>query len=398
MQVGRMAAPLQVKAAGTADGLDEGQFVGYASVFGNVDAYGDIVQKGAFTRTLGEWADGDAVIPVLWGHDMADPFLNVGTVSSAEEDDTGLKITAQLDLDNPKAAQVYKLVKGRRTNTMSFAYSVRDSSTSEDGNHLTDLDLYEVSVVQVPANEAAEITAVKAGHVKAGRSLSAKNERSLREARDALDAVLASLDAEDGKHRGGFGAPERVLLDPADYAAMFGGSKAAIPASTGPSGTTSQAWDGPANEARLSTDAGAETYRQAYAWVDPDGDPDAKAAYKFIHHQISEDGTVGAANTQACTTGIGVLNGGRGGSNVPEDDRQAVYNHLARHLRDADIEPPELSSASAPDDEGGDQEKASGYGPANAEGPRRVNAQEPSRSSSAKTLAAQVAIANLEGP
>lgn len=197
--------PLRVKAAGPDDKLDEGQFEAYASVFGNLDSYGDIVDKGAFTRTLGEWQEKGETIPVLWGHDMQDPFANIGGVLTAEEDDHGLKISGQLDLENPTAAQVYRLIKGRRTSRMSFAYSVRDAEKSSDGYHLKDLDLFEVSIVQVPANELAEITAVKsvmsalAEGLKAGRTLSAKNEQSLREARDAIDSVLSSLGDDDTK-------------------------------------------------------------------------------------------------------------------------------------------------------------------------------------------------------
>ena len=193
---------LTVKAAGPDDGLEEGVFVGYASVFGNVDSYGDIVEKGAFTRTLAEWQERGDAIPVLWGHDMADPFANVGAVTAAEEDDIGLKITAEIDLENPTAQQVYRLLKGRRVSRMSFAYSVRDSETAEDGTHLKDLDLYEVSVVPVPANERAEILAVKdlaQTLAKAGRTLSAKNETALREARDAIDSVLSSLGEQGGQ-------------------------------------------------------------------------------------------------------------------------------------------------------------------------------------------------------
>lgn len=193
-------APLRVKAAGPDDGLEEGQFVGYASVFGNTDSYGDIVEPGAFNRTLEEWQAKGDTIPVLWGHDLHDPFANIGGVLEAEEDEHGLKITGQLDLDNPTAAQVYRLMKGRRTNRMSFAYAVRDSEKRDDGNHLKDLDLFEVSVVQVPANELAEVLTVKSATealVKAGRVLSAKNESALREARDAIDSVLKSLDRDE---------------------------------------------------------------------------------------------------------------------------------------------------------------------------------------------------------
>jgi hypothetical protein len=111
-------------------------------------------------------------------------------------------------------------------------------------------------------------------------------------------------------------------------------------------GTDDAAWDGPANETNLPTEEGtADDYVKAYAWVDPDGNEDTKAAYRFIHHFVSADGTVGDASTVACSAGIGVLNGGRGGSTIPDDDVQGVYNHLARHLTDSGAEPPELAAA-----------------------------------------------------
>lgn len=89
-------------------------------------------------------------------------------------------------------------------------------------------------------------------------------------------------------------------------------------------------------------DAPAKVLRQAYAWVDPDGEPDVKQSYKFIHHEVGARGEVGPANVKACTSGIGVLNGGRGGAKVPVSDRKGIYNHLARHLRDAGEEPAPL--------------------------------------------------------
>ena len=208
-------ADLRVKAAGPEDGLAEGEFIAYASVFGNVDSYGDVVKDTFFDRTLEEWKAKGDVIPVLWGHDMWDPFNNIGGVKQAtiikeseekaDGEKPGLKIHAALDLENPTAAQVYRLVKGRRTTKMSFAYAVTDGEENEHGGlDLKDGDLFEVSVVQVPANEEAEILAVKSAAtrlLKAGRVLSAKNETALRDARDAIDSVLAALDAqsEDGK-------------------------------------------------------------------------------------------------------------------------------------------------------------------------------------------------------
>jgi len=106
--------------------------------------------------------------------------------------------------------------------------------------------------------------------------------------------------------------------------------------------TSDKSWDGPANEARLKTDQDYSYYRRAYAWRDPEGDESNKSTYKFIHHEVDSEGNPGPANVRACITGIAVLNGARGGTTIPEADYQGVYNHLAAHLRDADVEPPEL--------------------------------------------------------
>jgi hypothetical protein len=112
--------------------------------------------------------------------------------------------------------------------------------------------------------------------------------------------------------------------------------------------TSEASWDGPANEARLRTDESESYYRKAFAWQDPDGDPATKTAYRFIHHYVSDGGHIHDASTVACMTGIGVLNGGRGGTTIPSSDRQATYDHLAAHLKDADIEPPDLRTGGMP--------------------------------------------------
>lgn len=110
--------------------------------------------------------------------------------------------------------------------------------------------------------------------------------------------------------------------------------------------TSDAPWNGPANELRLESGEDLpKAAPKAYAWRDPDGDPEAKSAWRFIHHFVDSEGEPGAASIRACITGIAVLNGARGGTTIPESDRKGVYAHLAKHLRDADIEPPELRSA-----------------------------------------------------
>lgn len=164
--------------AGPEDGLKEGQFEAYASIFGNKDSYGDVVLPGAFTKTLGDWKDSGNSIPLLFGHNMSDPDYNIGSVEDAKEDDRGLLTLNQLDLDSPKAAQTYRLIKGRRINQMSFAYEVQEGgyasrqkdpddkdSETEEIFELRKLKLYEVSVVPIGANQETEITAVKAAEL-----------------------------------------------------------------------------------------------------------------------------------------------------------------------------------------------------------------------------------------
>lgn len=189
------------------DGLAEGEFTGYASVFGNKDLVGDVVLKGAFANSLAEWQRKGVPIPLLWGHNTSDPDFNLGEIVSAEEDDRGLKVHGRLDMESPKAAQTYRLLKSGRVNQMSFAYGVVDGAFVQpegDGKtwrdafyELRELDLWEVSIVPNGANRETEILAVKSAigsfAAKAGRTLSAKNEDAIRGALTQAQEIVASL-------------------------------------------------------------------------------------------------------------------------------------------------------------------------------------------------------------
>jgi signal peptide peptidase SppA len=107
--------------------------------------------------------------------------------------------------------------------------------------------------------------------------------------------------------------------------------------------TVDEPWEGPANEARLSNDAGEATFRREYAWTDPDGDPDTKAAYKFPHHQVSEDGSPGAANIAGCRAIMSRV----GGADIPDDDRPGVEAHAQAHMDDHEGEGAEEGAAEA---------------------------------------------------
>lgn len=175
-----------------------GTVEGYASTWDRMpDSYGDVVARGAFADTLRAWARRDQPIPLLFGHRTDDPKYNIGRVVDAHEDGRGLFIRAEFDADNETAQEVRKLAKQGRLYQFSFAYQVLDSGpvTLPDGtraNELRKIDLYEVSLVQIPANQNAVVTSVKDG-VRVGADV----RRELELARAKVDALLALKEVND---------------------------------------------------------------------------------------------------------------------------------------------------------------------------------------------------------
>lgn len=198
----------QVK-AGPDDGLEEGEFLVYPSTFTREpDSYGDVVAKGAFADNLKEWIDSGNVMPGLYGHRMDDPDYFVAGASDMGEDDHGWWVKGKFDLDSPKGPQVYRLVKGRRLNQLSFAYDVLDEGKIEleDGrkvNELRKLRVHEFSFVPVGANQDTSVVAVKAladsvtHEIKAGRVLAQKHIDSLRAAQEAIGTVIKAAEGSN---------------------------------------------------------------------------------------------------------------------------------------------------------------------------------------------------------
>lgn len=156
------------KDARDAGEVDGGTVKGYASTWDREpDAYGDVIAKGAFADSLKRWEDSGKPIPLLYGHNTNDPEYNIGRVTLAREDERGLYVEAEFDPENEKAQYVRKLVKEGRLYQFSFAFELLDRGEVElDGgvkaNELRKLDIFEVSLVQIPANQHAEVVEVKA--------------------------------------------------------------------------------------------------------------------------------------------------------------------------------------------------------------------------------------------
>lgn len=170
-------------------GLADGEFIGWASTYGNIDAQGDRVVKGAFAASVKSITDGD-VTPVLWEHKSDDPRMQVGQIKSAEETDEGLRVHVALDLDTETGRAAYKAVKSRRVKSLSIGYGVLQAAKAADGaQELKSLDLVEVSLVARPANDRATITASKAAD-KAGTP-------ALVKARKAAAEFVAADETDD---------------------------------------------------------------------------------------------------------------------------------------------------------------------------------------------------------
>lgn len=162
------------------DGLKEGEFIAYPSTFTRTpDSYGDVVASHAFDDTIRDWKASGKTLPVMYMHRMDDPSYNIGGVEDMGSDEHGWWIKAQLDMDNPVAKQVYKLVKAGRLSQLSFAFDILDSAPVklDDGTkarELRKLKVYEASIVPVGANQDTSIVDMKAETVqtKDGKTLS----------------------------------------------------------------------------------------------------------------------------------------------------------------------------------------------------------------------------------
>ena len=163
---------------------DKGSFEAYLSVFDNVDFGGDKVIKGAFKRCLEE--KGSKLFPLLDQHDSR----NVIGGFSAYEDNHGLKITGEFNLDTQKGAEAYSNAKKGFLSGFSMGYSVEKYSIDGNVRNLEDVELYEGSIVTFPMNDKAQLLTIKSGETLTERQF----EKFLRDAgysRQDAKAIIA---------------------------------------------------------------------------------------------------------------------------------------------------------------------------------------------------------------
>jgi HK97 family phage prohead protease len=179
-----------------------GEFEALVSVFGNVDHGGERVVKGAFAKTLNRWREHGDPIPVIWNHMWDNPEAHIGKVDAGEaaETDDGLLVKGTIDLDNPFAAQVYRLLKERRVKEFSFGYALKDSQRKDGALELREIELFELGPTLKGMNPETELLAVKslaAATAKAGARHSKETLAALHRMRAELDQLIAAGEPAD---------------------------------------------------------------------------------------------------------------------------------------------------------------------------------------------------------
>ena len=133
---------------------EKGVFEGYASIFGKPDAMNEVVEKGAFTRTI----KAKKQFPMLWYHDPRDP---IGIITEIEEDEKGLKVKGELNLDVQSAREKYALMKQKAIRGLSFGFNTVKDLWEGNIRRLKEVKLFEVSPCTFQAHPKALISNVK---------------------------------------------------------------------------------------------------------------------------------------------------------------------------------------------------------------------------------------------
>lgn len=150
---------------------DEGTFEGYLAVFDEPDAKGEVVDPGAFDRTLTETPPSGhppGKRPLLWHHDPEKP---IGTLSLST-DDYGLRARGRLTSGVQLAEEAHRLLRQGAIGGMSQGFNTKKEERPPGGDverRLLDVELFEGSLVTFPRQVKAQVGEVREGvHVRAG--------------------------------------------------------------------------------------------------------------------------------------------------------------------------------------------------------------------------------------
>lgn len=276
-----------------------------------VDSDGDVTKAGAFE-------DGAAVRISAYGHASWGGALPVGRGTIKVVKDEAI-LSGQFFMDTTHGLDTFRTVKGLgELQEWSYGFDVTKESfgdfNGQQVRFLEGLKTYEVSPVLLGAGLNTRTIASKSASQIAKEAMTA-----LEAGRMDPDVAVAAVVKGDSKP--GDGSEGRKALIAPHQTAIDGGP-----------------WDSTAVKA-LPDDDRPSALRSMHAWCDPEADPERKSSYRLAHHHGPDQ----AANLRAVVAGVAALNGSDG-AGVPEAERKAAYDHLAAHMRDADMDPPEFGA------------------------------------------------------
>lgn len=273
--------PLEVKQMDQDD--NKFSFEGHLAAFGNKDFDGDVIEKGAFKNWL-EQSKAET-IPVFWGHDYNTP-VGVFPIKEMKEDDYGLFVKGILPKDDSfVSGRIIPQMSIGSVGKMSIGYRTKDFNYDGGTRILKDIDLFEGSLVALPANPNASITSYKS------------------------ITTFGNLPLADRQR-------------PWDSEAAIGRLRQ---------------WAGIGDDNDLSDPDTQRRYRQGFFWYDG-FDPDLLGSYKLPFVDVIDD------RLQAVPRGIfaaaAALRGARGGVMLPIDDRPGVIRNVERYYDKMGMESP----------------------------------------------------------
>lgn len=239
---------------------------------------------------------------VLWAHDYRGERPPIGK-AEVEVRDGRLMADVTFDQGDPFAVDIERKYRGGFLNAVSVGWEEHG-----DGDELR-YELLDISAVPVPGDPDALMERQQAG---------------LRSLRRDIDALLSE---EPGRK------PGLQSDDNGDY--LSGEDRGAIAPHSTAKADEGAAWDA---SAELKQVEGKAELRAMHAWVNDEGDADAKASYKLPHHNA--EGKVVWRGVAAAMSRLL-----QAGTQIPDADRRGVYNHLARHYGQFDKEAPEFRTA-----------------------------------------------------
>lgn len=220
------AAVLEIKA------LEEnGVFSGYGSIFGNKDAYGDVVVAGAFAKSLADHRRKGTKPKMFWQHNPHEP---IGSWTDAAEDGKGLWLEGRLNMEVQRAREAYALLKAEDIDGLSIGYQVVSAEPDEKAGvlRLKELRLAEVSIVSIGANDRALIDSVK--HFDALQNWKAGVRPQQRELEDFLKEHFSVSNSEAERMANALLNEDRGGRDQSaeptgsDFAAAFAAAMASV--------------------------------------------------------------------------------------------------------------------------------------------------------------------------